>query len=74
MSPYPGRGTRADDTPTSGLRVTVRDALTRITPRQRAVLAQSPVVGQGEPRCQGVSPVWLSTAANGVRHHRGATQ
>jgi RNA polymerase sigma-70 factor (sigma-E family) len=28
-----------DDTPASDLRVTVRDALTRITPRQRAVLA-----------------------------------
>jgi RNA polymerase sigma-70 factor (sigma-E family) len=28
-----------DDTPASDLRITVRDALTRITPRQRAVLA-----------------------------------
>jgi RNA polymerase sigma-70 factor (sigma-E family) len=30
---------RHDDTPASDLRVTVREALTRITPRQRAVLA-----------------------------------
>lgn len=34
----PPDGVRHDDTPALDLRVTVRDALTRITPKQRAVL------------------------------------
>src|SRR3954470_19094318 len=34
----PDPGMRYDDTPALDLRVTVRDALTRITPKQRAVL------------------------------------